>query len=187
MIYRKTTKETLAESLRELSESKSIDKITIREIVENCGMSAGTFYNHFKDKYDLIAWIYLNQMESITKEYLEQENGWLSSLTALLRVVNKDHIFYKNALKNTAGQNSFFEAASQRSIELMRDVIRERKGADLTKEEEFDILFYLKGFGYCIEAWIVQGLPYTEEELAGYLSRTIPVNISSYLGEKQGQ
>ena len=53
---RKTTKEILAESFRELAESKSIDKITVQEIVNNCDYSTATFYRHFKDKYDLIAW-----------------------------------------------------------------------------------------------------------------------------------
>jgi AcrR family transcriptional regulator len=52
-VNRKTTKEILAESFLELAETKRIDKITITEITDNCGMSQPTFYNHFKDKYDL--------------------------------------------------------------------------------------------------------------------------------------
>ena len=51
MIIKKTTKEILAESLQELSLNKSVDKITIKEIAQNCGMTATTFYNHFADKY----------------------------------------------------------------------------------------------------------------------------------------
>ena len=53
---RKTTKEILAESFRELSVQKAVDKITIKEITDNCGYSPATFYRQFKDKYDLIAW-----------------------------------------------------------------------------------------------------------------------------------
>jgi tRNA1Val (adenine37-N6)-methyltransferase len=51
---RKTTKEILADSFLELAAEKRIDKITIAEITSNCSMSQPTFYNHFKDKYDLI-------------------------------------------------------------------------------------------------------------------------------------
>ena len=50
---RKTTEELLADSFLELAQTKRIDKITITEITNNCGMSQPTFYNHFKDKYDL--------------------------------------------------------------------------------------------------------------------------------------
>jgi len=53
---RKTAKEILTESFQELAAEKGIDKITIQEIVDNCGYSSATFYRHFKDKYDLIAW-----------------------------------------------------------------------------------------------------------------------------------
>ena len=52
---RKTSKEILAESFRELADIKPIDKITIKDIVGNCGYSPATFYRQFKDKYDLIA------------------------------------------------------------------------------------------------------------------------------------
>lgn len=45
---RKTTEELLAESFLELAQTKRIDKITIIEITNNCGMSQPTFYNHFK-------------------------------------------------------------------------------------------------------------------------------------------
>ena len=52
---RKTTKEILAESFRELAENRPVNKITIQEIVDNCDFSPETFYRHFRDKYDLIA------------------------------------------------------------------------------------------------------------------------------------
>ena len=54
---RKTAKEILAESFRELAGSKQVDKITVPDIVENCGYSKTTFYRLFKDKYELMAWI----------------------------------------------------------------------------------------------------------------------------------
>ena len=49
---RKTAKEILAESFRELAE----------EIADNCEYSPATFYRHFRDKYDLIAWDYAGRI-----------------------------------------------------------------------------------------------------------------------------
>ena len=43
MIVQKTTKEILAESIQELAASKSVEKITIKEITQNCGMTSTTF------------------------------------------------------------------------------------------------------------------------------------------------
>ena len=36
MVKRKSAKELLGESIRELAESRPVDKITIQEIVDNC-------------------------------------------------------------------------------------------------------------------------------------------------------
>lgn len=41
---RKTAKEILAETFQELAEKKSIDKITVKDITDNCGYSPATFY-----------------------------------------------------------------------------------------------------------------------------------------------
>ena len=62
---RKTAKEILAESFRELAESKPVDKITVPNIIENCGYSKTTFYRLFKDKYDLMAWDYAQRLQAI--------------------------------------------------------------------------------------------------------------------------
>ena len=55
---RKTSKEILAESFREVAEKKNIDKITVKDITDNCGYSPATFYRQSADKYALIAWDY---------------------------------------------------------------------------------------------------------------------------------
>ena len=48
------TKEMLAESLMKLLARRTLDKITIQDIVDDCGYNRQTFYYHFHDIYDLI-------------------------------------------------------------------------------------------------------------------------------------
>ena len=60
---RKTAKDILADSFRELAQKKKIDKITIKDIAANGGYSPATFYRQFKDKYDRIAWDYARGVE----------------------------------------------------------------------------------------------------------------------------
>ena len=67
-MQRKTAKDILADSFHELAEKKNIDKITIQDIVENCGYSIATFYRQFKDKYDLIAWDYSKRIASLMEQ-----------------------------------------------------------------------------------------------------------------------
>ena len=51
-----TTKQALEESLKHMLLKKPLDKITIRDITEDCGISRMAFYYHFKDIYDLVEW-----------------------------------------------------------------------------------------------------------------------------------
>ena len=50
------TKRALEASLKNLLLKKPLDKITINDITEDCGINRMTFYYHFKDIYDLIEW-----------------------------------------------------------------------------------------------------------------------------------
>ena len=77
---RKTTKEILAESFRELAENRPVDKITIQEIVDNCDFSPATFYRHFRDKYDLIAWDYVHRTTEIMNKIGKDEYEWKDTL-----------------------------------------------------------------------------------------------------------
>ena len=58
-------KETFANALLELSAQKPLEKITVKEIVNQAGAGRQTFYNHFSDKYDLINWFYDYSLEEI--------------------------------------------------------------------------------------------------------------------------
>ena len=51
------TKRVIIDSFKELASKKNTSDITVKEITDKCGLKRQTFYNHFKDKYDLIKWI----------------------------------------------------------------------------------------------------------------------------------
>lgn len=53
-------KAAIFESLRNLvcgERAKPLDKVTVDEICEGCGIARRTFYNHFPDKYAVVVWI----------------------------------------------------------------------------------------------------------------------------------
>ena len=52
------TKKALAASLKKLSGRKSLDKITVIDLAEDCEINRQTFYYHFKDIFDLVEWIF---------------------------------------------------------------------------------------------------------------------------------
>ena len=50
------TKRALVASLKDLLAEKPLDKITVTDLTEHCGVNRMTFYYHFKDIYDLVEW-----------------------------------------------------------------------------------------------------------------------------------
>ena len=52
------TKRALAAALKSLLAERPFAKVSVREICEACGMSRKSFYYHFKDKYELLNWIF---------------------------------------------------------------------------------------------------------------------------------
>ena len=50
------TKRALEDSLKHLLLKKPVNKITINDISEDCGVNRATFYYHFQDIYALIEW-----------------------------------------------------------------------------------------------------------------------------------
>ena len=56
-VMQNATKHALEASLKKLLLHKPLDKITISDITTDCGISRMTFYYHFKDIYDLVEWV----------------------------------------------------------------------------------------------------------------------------------
>lgn len=69
------TKKALAASVMKLLESKPLDKITIKDITDECGVTRNTFYYHFQDIYDLCSWIFISRAEEIMNAHRDEEHG----------------------------------------------------------------------------------------------------------------
>ena len=50
------TKQALSEALKTMMKKKPLTKITVRELVEVCGVNRKTFYYHFEDIFSLLKW-----------------------------------------------------------------------------------------------------------------------------------
>ena len=66
----KLTKNSLEQSLKNLLKTKPLNRITINDLVEDCGISRMTFYYHFQDIYEVMEWIGCTDF----KEQLEGES-----------------------------------------------------------------------------------------------------------------
>ena len=81
------TKRALEASLKKLLLQKPLNKITISDIAEDCGISRMTFYYHFKDIYDLVEWACVEDAARALagkKTYDTWQGGFLNIFQAVL-------------------------------------------------------------------------------------------------------
>ena len=146
MSSRKTAKEILADSFRELSGKKTIDKITIREIVENCGYSTATFYRQFRDKYDLIAWAYSRDLERIMDRTDDTGTSWQQTLTDGARYYTEHREYLANLLLHTSGYDAFILHMIEINFRsLTKRILRFGKTEKLDEKTEMLIRLYVLG------------------------------------------
>ena len=69
------TKRALAQAMKELMAAHPFSKISVGDICEACGMNRKSFYYHFRDKQDLVNWIFESEFVE-TLQVDEDTCGW---------------------------------------------------------------------------------------------------------------
>ena len=111
-------KDMLAKTLQDLLAEKPITKVTVDEIVSISGFSKRTFYNHFRDKNDLVAYIWRNIYISCWYD----ENGNMVPYRDFLLNYHRKEYEMVDFLRNTlpyAGQNNLWETVFSTGVEYL--------------------------------------------------------------------
>ena len=144
------TKRALAAALKELMETHHFAKISVSDICEKCDMNRKSFYYHFKDKYDLVNWIYDTEFIAVVKNKKYQTDWELMEDLCTYFYVNRE--FYLHALK-IKGQNSFSEHFRELLLPLVGDSLKGILGEE--DIQEFYINFFADAITITIERWIL--------------------------------
>jgi AcrR family transcriptional regulator len=179
---KRSSKQIFAETLLELSQHRTVDKITVQQLVEESGLSLQTFYNHFKDKADLILWVHKSKFEELLGKLGEDGYTFRDLLADNIRFYSEHKEFMWNALNHTHGQDSYGRISAQAGYTIMRRYVMEKNGLNSLPE---DIDFYLKAY-FCTSAqmyaeWAFNMKDTPLETFAGYIEEIIPEPLKKYL------
>ena len=95
------TKYELADAMKRCMKTAPVEKITVKEIVEACGVTRQTFYRNFQDKYDLINW-YFDKILLESFEHMGEGKSVYESLVNKFRVCESfsvNRIFRSSMIK----------------------------------------------------------------------------------------
>ncbi|MFQ6868280.1 MAG: TetR family transcriptional regulator [Thomasclavelia ramosa] len=87
------TKRALAKTLKELCQYRNFEKISINDLTNKCGLNRQTFYYHFQDKYDLLQWLYYDELFADIENIITFDNWDQCLLTVLEKNISRKRFF----------------------------------------------------------------------------------------------
>ncbi len=166
------TKGIIIEAFRRLLEIRKFDDITVQDILDEAHCSRGTFYRHFKDKYDIMNYHYF-----ASNQLIRSETGLSGAETIRLIIdslVSNAHYF--QGVVDTEGTNSFLMFTKGSSRQYFLDVYRKKTDAadPIPARIRFMADFLSGGYVSIIRDWIIKDDTLSKDELAEYLYEMTP-------------
>ena len=176
-----TTKRALEASLKNLLLKKPLDKITINDIAEDCGINRMTFYYHFKDIYDLVEWVCI---EDATKalEGKKTYETWQQGFLQIFEAVRDNKPFVMNVYRSVSREQ--IETYLYKLVyKLLRDVVEEETEAVGVSDDdkEFIANFYNFAFVGLMLDWIRNDMKDDERTIVERLNVLLHGNVEGAL------
>lgn len=180
MALRNMTKQLFADELIKMTSAVPFDKIRVGELCRRCGADRRTFYYHFMDKYDLAAWIFLQDYIAS----LASEQGYYTlqhNINTLERMYN-NRSFYK-AVFSDDSQNAVRSYIYRYFYDLGTDAMKEHFHLEVLPA---DMDYAVRSHAYaCIGLtfeWLRGELNYTPEQFARLQYRFMPQQLKDAYG-----
>jgi len=172
------TKKILTASLKKFMELKPLNKISVREIIEDCGLNRQTFYYHFEDIYDQVKWMY--SQEAIV--LLAQHDGvlvWQDGLLQIFNYLQENRTVCLCALHSMGREHlkRFFYTDLRSIIEkAIMDFGQEIKATPEYKD--FLAHFFTISLAAVMESWLIEEIELTPKELINFIDITMKDQLS---------
>ena len=96
-------RETIANAAKTLLFDKKVRKLTVKDIVEECHITRQTFYYHFEDIPDLMAWSLRRNFDRVIAQCQAQKNGE-EALRYLLSAAANARPMLKKGMQSNYGE-----------------------------------------------------------------------------------
>ncbi len=128
------TKRALEDSLKHLLLKKPLNKITINDITEDCGINRMTFYYHFKDIYDLVEWSCLEDAQRALDGKKTYES-WQQGFVQIFKAVQENKPFIMNVYR-CVSREQVERYLTPLTDQLLMGVIDELSRGMVVREED---------------------------------------------------
>lgn len=177
------TKKTIAASLKKLMEKKPLSKITVSEIVADCGINRKTFYYHFEDIQALLKWTLEQEAVEVVKKFdllLDYEEA----INFVLDYVDENkHIL--NCAYDSMGRDQLKRFFYNDFCGIMMTIVtRLEEILGITLREDFRSFicdFYTEALVAKLIELLRSKQPYDRKKLIEYISVTLQASLPAIL------
>lgn len=177
------TEIALADSLKKLMKKKSINKITVKELTNEWGVTRRTFYNHFNDIYELLEWIYEHEIIEELENYYNLD-GWKKAISTVLQYTIDNKVICLNTF-NSLGRdhlekflyNIFYDALNG----VIKDISKDMFIDDNIKSEI--IRFYTLAIVGEFIIWLKNGLKENKKSILDRIVRLMDGTIYNIINK----
>lgn len=181
------TKKAIIESFVKLLNERTLDKIKVKDIVEDCGINRNTFYYHFEDIHALMEEIMRLEVERVLLRD-EDEGSWEESFiqAAEFALQNKRAVYH---IYNSAGREDVKRYLNAIAEDVMSHFVeRMAKGVPAKEEDKkLVIRLYRAMLVGTIEDWLEAGMKYDVEGMIRRVGLLFEGNISRSLERSAGK
>lgn len=157
------TRQLLAESMKRLLAARPLEKISVSDIAKDCCISRNTFYYHFRDKYDLVIWIFDTETATWISEENETPENDVLTLIRLSDYFRENRAFYRSAMAYD-GQNSLREHLDRLVYQRLEARLRRLMPRTDTPEGERELRFAAEFFTAALTGLFVRWVKQDMEE-----------------------
>lgn len=183
------TKKTIAASLKKFMENKPLSKITVSEIVSDCGINRKTFYYHFEDIQALLKWILEQEAVEVVKSFdllLDYEEA----INFVLDYVEKNrHIL--NCAYDSIGRDElkrFFYNDFSGIVMTIITRLEEIKGKYIEDDfRNFICDFYTEALAAKLIELLRSKQPYDRKKIIDYVTLTLQASFPAILDKAESR
>ncbi|MCL6459425.1 MAG: TetR family transcriptional regulator C-terminal domain-containing protein [Gorillibacterium sp.] len=171
------TKKALAHSLKQIMADTPLNKITVKQLVDDCGLNRQTFYYHFQDIFELLGWIYQTEAVASISAYRSYQT-WTDGFYKIFLYIENNKALCMNTLHSLARshlETYLYSVTNDLIMGVVNEVSINMQVEE--KDKKFIANFYTLAFTGLVMQWLESGMKENPEIIIEKLNELIEGNF----------
>ena len=175
------TKRAFADSLKKMMRQKPFSKITVSEIVADCGVNRKTFYYHFEDIFALLKWMFEEEAVEVVKK-IDLLAHYEEAIRFVMQYTDENDYLISCAYHSIGRDEMkrFFYADFLDVVTTVIDEALEHLQTEIDEDfKHYAAKFYTEAIAGMLMDWSLEKDKRDREKVVGYLTSIIEFALES--------